>query len=562
MFKCQVGRTLMSLICKALIELGTVVAIEMRIVLLLTFLAIGRAGEAGIASWNATKWVFEEGGYLYMDWSEKKVGAQKPMSFFCDASSYELCLWHSFACYFVVGGGQHAVSSIDASSACWIFPFLAKLASPAAQLNRYLKFVYDQGKVEGLSPDTTGTGFRIGATNWLSLNPLVTLSMIISRGGWDMKGICNVFEYLLVQQAAINIAGRALSGWQNPRKSVISPRLVFLDTLNSQEKKKFDNFMNRLLSLHWNPRFDAKGDLRPFAKACFASLLMYLPELNRDAPNGEVMSTIRRYAAEFNYPMSTIRNWGTDIRAAFVSDNITASTDGLGDKAGVIIDGQNAMRAELSSLNEKCIILTAEVKELKQLVLSLQDLTVGSTGSALIRRSKTTATPARVSPDAGLMFLPEPLPPYQFKLKNFPAREMLVTWKLEKLHDMNRWATGNSNRYDGNKSRRVVKEMIKLAINDVFKAGEMTTELEVLNASVPSIDSDDRGKYECNLRALSGILQERLMAKLKEEELKVEIVKERDNAIRPYVSAIAGRITCVNSMAEKLGKPKYFSKEE
>ena len=124
----------------------------------------------------------------------RQVGEQKPMTFFCDAAKYELCLWHAFACYLVVGAGQHAVtSSVDAQS-CWIFPFLAKLEQPSAQLNKYLKFIFDQGAVEGLSPDTTGTGFRIGATNALSCNPLVTFAQMVLRGGWDMKGICNVFE--------------------------------------------------------------------------------------------------------------------------------------------------------------------------------------------------------------------------------------------------------------------------------------------------------------------------------------------------------------------------------
>ena len=117
------------------------------------------------------------------------------MSFFCEAERYELCLWHSFACYFIVGAGQHAVTNTEDSTANWIFPLLGKLSSsPANQVNKYLKFLYDKGVVAGLSSEVTGTGFRIGATNYLSMVPSVTLTMIISRGGWDMKGICNVFE--------------------------------------------------------------------------------------------------------------------------------------------------------------------------------------------------------------------------------------------------------------------------------------------------------------------------------------------------------------------------------
>jgi hypothetical protein len=58
-------------------------------------------------------------------------------------------------------------------------------------------------EVEGLSPDASGTGMRIGATNYLALIASVTLSMIIMRGGWELRGICSVHEvslYLFIEE--------------------------------------------------------------------------------------------------------------------------------------------------------------------------------------------------------------------------------------------------------------------------------------------------------------------------------------------------------------------------
>ena len=93
----------------------------------------------------------------------------------------------------------------------------------------------------------------------------------------------------MVLQGHINTAGRALSGWSNPRKAVQSPRMTFTSAMHNSERSKLDRFINDLFGLHFCNRFDhKKGDLRPFVTSCFAALLMYLPDLQRDDPTGNL----------------------------------------------------------------------------------------------------------------------------------------------------------------------------------------------------------------------------------------------------------------------------------
>ena len=47
-------------IMAALIAIGTVAAVETRVIILMTFLAIGRSGEAGKASWNSVSWTVDD----------------------------------------------------------------------------------------------------------------------------------------------------------------------------------------------------------------------------------------------------------------------------------------------------------------------------------------------------------------------------------------------------------------------------------------------------------------------------------------------------------------------
>ena len=119
----------------------------------------------------------------------------------------------------------------------------------------------------------------------------------------------------MVLQGHINTAGRALSGWSNPRKAVQSPRMTFTSAMHNSERSKLDRFINDLFGLHFCNRFDhKKGDLRPFVTSCFAALLMYLPDLQRDDPTGKLSTSILIFILYFSNFRESMNNSSRSCR--------------------------------------------------------------------------------------------------------------------------------------------------------------------------------------------------------------------------------------------------------
>jgi len=118
-----VGRELMRDMCDAYMKRGTSEDFQWRAATLTTFLAVGRAGEVAFSSYNLARWntVYN---CLFLEWSEIKTNAQKPMNFFPDAEHMELDFYHAMACYFIVGAGSSSITSSEDMVQDWIFPFL------------------------------------------------------------------------------------------------------------------------------------------------------------------------------------------------------------------------------------------------------------------------------------------------------------------------------------------------------------------------------------------------------------------------------------------------------
>ena len=119
----------------------------------------------------------------------------------------------------MVGGG---IGTFDPTVANRLFPKLATLQSAAHSMERGLSNLI--GKVEGLYIDVTPTSFRIGAANELANNDQVSLEQLILRGGWHLNGDCKVWEYLLPTISSLNVSGRGITGWPNPKRRCYPPR--------------------------------------------------------------------------------------------------------------------------------------------------------------------------------------------------------------------------------------------------------------------------------------------------------------------------------------------------
>jgi hypothetical protein len=68
------GRELLKILSGALMKEGKIEAMKRRLAIIMTFLAVGRAGEAACSTWTSGVWDHEHGNFL-MDWSELKTGS-------------------------------------------------------------------------------------------------------------------------------------------------------------------------------------------------------------------------------------------------------------------------------------------------------------------------------------------------------------------------------------------------------------------------------------------------------------------------------------------------------
>ena len=155
-----VGRLLLIDIDRTLLATGTIKAIETRAILNTSFHAVGRGGKVGLLTWSNLYWNYTE-ELLGCKWNQQKTSDVQEMTFFADASSFEVCEFHSLACYLIVGGGNQHVTPQNAA-AQWVFPSL-NINSATTAIANMLKELAT--KVEALHPDVTATDIRVGSVN-------------------------------------------------------------------------------------------------------------------------------------------------------------------------------------------------------------------------------------------------------------------------------------------------------------------------------------------------------------------------------------------------------------
>lgn len=88
------------------------VAVEYRAALNMTFSATGRGGECAYSKYSRSHWDSVYHCWV-MDWYCRKTNAVKQMSLFCDAEHFEMDIFHSMACYWVLGAGSVHISFPD-----------------------------------------------------------------------------------------------------------------------------------------------------------------------------------------------------------------------------------------------------------------------------------------------------------------------------------------------------------------------------------------------------------------------------------------------------------------
>ena len=114
----------------------------------------------------------------------------------------------------------------------------------ASKVSRILEKCRNGG-VGGIPADSNSHGVRVGATDEMIFNHMLSVFAAIARGGWDFKADSMLFYYF-TQELHVSQGGKALANWSNPNMHVSAPTL--------------------------NAITDENGDVERFCKALFASV--------------------------------------------------------------------------------------------------------------------------------------------------------------------------------------------------------------------------------------------------------------------------------------------------
>lgn len=291
-----------------------------RALLVVAFNAVGRSGEVGYCKWANCYWDVE-GSHLYTDWNERKVGEQKPMTFVCDADGCDADVFHALACYFITGGtGQHE---------SLVFPKCAT-SGCGDIINGIVRSLV--GKVVGVTAEMTSTSLCVAATNMIVGNEYCDLIHAVVRGGWDHTGLCSIFEYIQATSTLLNVGGRALNGWNYPRKPCYPARLVFVDDVNASTVHNFMWELFHLGGMNAELGFAIGGRLYGFAQAMLASIIQSYTDMC-DRFNGThcVLSRIVTVAAKYGISRVQLGTWSDSVRADWKlrnAEQFSAGVDG------------------------------------------------------------------------------------------------------------------------------------------------------------------------------------------------------------------------------------------
>jgi hypothetical protein len=347
--------------------------VEFRAAINMTFAAVGRGGEVAKSSFQLAHWntVYNS---LFLDWQESKTNAQKPMNFFPDAQYYEIDVYHSLACYFVMGAGSGRCHSTQLAQH-WIFPFLADgtAKSASTKITNYLRKLapFTENQVPA---DVTTGALRVGGSQTI-VNRTGDIVLGTVRGGWGgyLASVATIMEYYQQTHETLSRAGRALAGWPDPRKHVEPPGCsCILACMNAEQRTAFDTFLSVLFD---TAHFRIMGSgLRGLAYCMFGSLVQYLPQFTQEYGDDHmVVVKLVADASRCGYPKAVLLSWGAAVAADWALQNaptvavggdmeplivalqreltiVRDSNSALLQKVGVLEKGQDAVLAKLCQL--------------------------------------------------------------------------------------------------------------------------------------------------------------------------------------------------------------------
>ena len=282
------GRRFVSEISRYYFRRGAFEDIEKIAAIIVTFSAVGRAGECSYITYSQAEWnsIYE---ILVLDWNEVKTDKQMPMPFSHDHNDFALlCFYFVMFCYFLVGGGSRfttnplfvnviAERGMDNDDQTLVFPTLINNA--ANKVTSYLKDCV--GEIDELpaSVKICARGLRYGGLHEIQNNMSAGHYAALVRGGWamDEKETRNTSSiYSVGNWESLMYGSKAIAGYPDLRVKVVSPTLEVLFELKPMGIEKLNSLLQEIYGpLHFNI---LDSHIRPFAGAAFASFLRFLPD--------------------------------------------------------------------------------------------------------------------------------------------------------------------------------------------------------------------------------------------------------------------------------------------
>jgi len=236
----------------------------------------------------------------------------------------------------------------------WVFPsFVDLVDGGAAKKASKILEKCREGGVDRLPKDSTSHGIRVAATDDMIHNHLVSVFVVIARGGWDFEADSTAFRYFS-HLKHIAVGGRALAGWANPNLDVKAPSLEPLCAIIGRDVAK--QFCDILFIAADIPQLKKEDDLLPFRDAMVATLVKdYEPMFSVLGPNSPIIKKLQNAAIHVDKGHSDLVQWGQAIKMKFRLDNLT----NLGDNR------DENIRRVLDTVQRHMVAKDAEISELK-----------------------------------------------------------------------------------------------------------------------------------------------------------------------------------------------------
>ncbi len=189
---------------------------------------------------------------------------------------------------------------------------------------------------------------RVGASDEMVYNHMLSVFAAIGRGGWDCKADSLLFQYLLTAGLMVDQAGKALANWHDPKMHVSAPTLEAFVTPANEDR--VEAFCRELFGTSIIPNVNT--EMKAVRDVLVASLLRYYDEVDKKSL---VSRTIVNAALRVGMTADHVKNWGQLVKNRFM----VANAQNFGNNGGTDVA---RLSTALTMLQKSCAETSAKLK--------------------------------------------------------------------------------------------------------------------------------------------------------------------------------------------------------